>query len=285
MEVCRQINEVREFVKEQKREGQEVGFVPTMGYLHQGHLSLMKEARKDNDIVVVSIFVNPTQFEPDEDYEEYPRDLERDLKLAAEVGVDLVFAPEVEEVYSTQSLTTVQVADLSDRLCGESRPNHFTGVCTIVSKLFNIVGPDRAYFGQKDAQQVLIIKRLVKDLNFEIEIVTVPIAREKDGLAISSRNKYLNESEREAALVLYNSLQLAKKLIIAGEKNAEIIKTKIVERIKGEPLAELDYVEIVDQNTLASLSEVKNKVLIALAVYIGQTRLIDNIMLEVETEC
>ncbi|MBM7625021.1 pantoate--beta-alanine ligase [Sporohalobacter salinus] len=281
MKICKQINEVRDFIKQQCKTGKEIGLVPTMGYFHQGHLSLMKKAKEENDIVVVSLFVNPTQFGPDEDYNEYPRDFNRDLRLAKEVGVDMIFAPEVDEIYLSQAATKVVVEDLTDYLCGASRDGHFTGVCTIVTKLFNIVDPDRAYFGQKDAQQVLIIKRLVKDLNFDLEIVTVPIQREEDGLAISSRNKYLNSEERGAATVLYETLQLAKDLIDQKERDAKVVRKKLINKIETEPLAEIDYVEIVNQTTLKTLTEIKGKILIALAVYIGDTRLIDNLMLEV----
>ncbi|AGB40153.1 pantoate--beta-alanine ligase [Halobacteroides halobius DSM 5150] len=281
MEIYTTISEIKEFIKSKKLVGEKIGFVPTMGYLHQGHLSLMKEARQDNDIVIASIFVNPTQFGPDEDYDEYPRDLDRDAELAAEVGVDAVFAPEADEIYDSGAATTIQVEGLTDKLCGACRPGHFTGVCIIVSKLFNIIAPDHAYFGQKDAQQVLVIKRMVKDLNFDLEIVIVPIVREEDGLAISSRNKYLNQEERTAATVLYNSLELARELIEQGENKAKVVENKMVEMIKEEPLAKIDYVEVVKQETLESVTKIKDKILIALAVYIGGTRLIDNVMLEV----
>lgn len=281
MKICKKISEVRNFVQTKRKAGKEIGFVPTMGYLHEGHLSLMREARKENDVVIVSIFVNPTQFGPGEDYEDYLRDLDRDSDLAKEVGVDMIFAPEVEEIYSPAAATTVEVVGLTEHLCGASRPGHFDGVCTIVTKLFNIVDPDCVYFGQKDAQQVLIIKRMVEDLNFDLEIRTVSIAREDDGLAISSRNEYLEEKEREAATVLFDSLQLAKELIEAGEKNAEIIKKRMTQKIEAKPQARIDYVEIVDQNTLESVTEIKGEILIALAVYIGKPRLIDNLMLEV----
>ncbi|GAB6099799.1 pantoate--beta-alanine ligase [Halanaerocella petrolearia] len=281
MEIYTTISEIKEFIKSQKLAGEEIGFVPTMGYLHQGHLSLMKEARQDNDIVIASIFVNPTQFGPDEDYKEYPRDLDRDAELAAEVGADIIFAPDVDEIYSPNAATTVQVEGLTDKLCGACRPGHFTGVCTIVSKLFNIVNPDRAYFGQKDAQQVLVIKRMVKDLNFDLDIVTVPIVREEDGLAVSSRNKYLNQAERGAAIVLYKSLQLAQGLIEDGVTSSLVIKEQMLRQLTQESLAKVDYVEVVNQDTLEKVEEVQGKVLIALAVYIGETRLIDNLMLEV----
>ncbi|WP_018248242.1 pantoate--beta-alanine ligase [Orenia marismortui] len=282
MKILKKISEVREYVKARRKEGKSIALVPTMGYLHQGHLTLMKKAKEDNDIVIASIFVNPTQFGPTEDYEDYPRDLERDVNLAKEIGVDIIFAPEVEEIYLKDELTTVTVDSLNERLCGGSRSGHFDGVCTIVSKLFNIVNPDRSYFGQKDAQQVLIIKKMVDDLNFDIKIVTVPIVREEDGLAMSSRNKYLNKEERKAALVLYSSLKLAKKLIVSGERNANFIKEEIISLINQEELAEIDYVKIVKQSNIEEINEIEGEILIALAVYIGQTRLIDNLMLDVE---
>ena len=281
MQVFKKIDPLRAEIKKEKKSEQEIGFVPTMGYLHEGHLALLKEARAENDIVVLSIFVNPTQFGPDEDLEEYPRDIERDLELAKKAGCDLVFIPEVNEIYSPQAATKVIVENLTDKLCGASRDGHFSGVCTIVTKLFNITLPNRAYFGQKDAQQVLVIKRLVKDLNFDLEIKTVNIVRENDGLAISSRNKYLNPQERQAAPVLFQSLNLAKKLIKKGERDAKVIKKRIKERISNEPLAKIDYVEIVGQNNLESIQKINGKILIALAVYIGETRLIDNLMMEV----
>ena len=281
MQVFKKISPLRAKIKKEKKSGQEIGFVPTMGYLHQGHLALLEQAREENDIVVLSIFVNPTQFGPDEDLEEYPRDIERDLKLAEKVGCDLVFIPEADEIYSPQAATKVIVEGLTNKLCGASRDGHFAGVCTIVTKLFNITLPNRAYFGQKDAQQVLVIKRLVKDLNFDLEIKTVNIVREADGLAVSSRNKYLNSKERKAGLVLFDSLNLAKKLITTGARDAEFVKEKIKEKIANEPLAKIDYVEIVTQNSLETVEKISGEILIALAVYIGETRLIDNLMMEV----
>ncbi|WP_408955459.1 pantoate--beta-alanine ligase [Natroniella sp. ANB-PHB2] len=279
MEVVKEISEVRGFINQS--EEQAVGFVPTMGYLHQGHLALIEQAREENELVVLSIFVNPTQFGPDEDYEEYPRDLERDLELARNGGVDLVFMPDADKMYKNNAATKVEVTGLTGKLCGASRAGHFSGVCTVVSKLFNIVNPTRAYFGQKDYQQVLVIKRMVEDLNFDLEIVTVPIVREEDGLAISSRNKYLNQAEREAALVLFDSLQRAKELIDNGERNAKAIGEVLSNKIEAEPLAEIDYVSIVDGNNLEKIDQISGRVLIALAVYIGETRLIDNLVVEV----
>ncbi|MBM7557167.1 pantoate--beta-alanine ligase [Halanaerobacter jeridensis] len=268
---------MREFIN--KEEGS-IGFVPTMGYLHQGHLALVEKARQENDLVIVSIFVNPTQFGVGEDYEEYPRDLKRDTKLAETGGADAVFAPSVDEIYNPDHGTVVKIEGITENLCASSRPGFFEGICTIVSKLFNIINPDRAYFGQKDAQQVLVVKKLVAELNFAVEIRTIPIVREADGLAVSSRNQYLNDEERESATVLYRALELAEEIINEGERRVEVVKEKISSLIKEET-DNIDYIEIVKQNSLKNLSEIKGSVLIALAVYIGQTRLIDNLMLEV----
>ncbi|MCK8816993.1 pantoate--beta-alanine ligase [Natroniella sulfidigena] len=279
MKVVKEISEVREFTKQDREKT--VGFVPTMGYLHQGHLALLEQAREENDIVVLSIFVNPTQFGPDEDYEDYPRDLERDLELARSAGVDLVFTPKADKMYSDNAATKVEVTGLTGKLCGASRDGHFSGVCTVVSKLFNIVNPTRAYFGQKDYQQVLVIKRMVEDLNFDLDIVTVPIVREEDGLAISSRNKYLNQAERKAALVLFESLQRGKELIVGGERKAKVIEQELISNIEAEPLAEIDYVAVVDASSLKDIDKIRGEVLLALAVYIGETRLIDNLIVEV----
>ncbi|MCK8827498.1 pantoate--beta-alanine ligase [Natroniella acetigena] len=279
MKVVKEVFEVREFTRQNRKKT--VGFVPTMGYLHQGHLALVEQAREENELVVLSIFVNPTQFGPNEDYEDYPRDLERDLELARSGGVDLVFIPEADKMYAANAATKVEVTGLTDKLCGASRAGHFSGVCTVVSKLFNIVSPTRAYFGQKDYQQVLVIKRMVEDLNFDLEIVTVPIIREEDGLAISSRNKYLNQAEREAALVLFNSLQRAKELIDGGERDVKVIEEELNKKVEVEPLAEIDYLAVVDANNLEKIDQITSRVLIALAVYIGETRLIDNLVVEV----
>jgi pantoate--beta-alanine ligase len=267
---------VRETVKGWKSEGLKVGIVPTMGYLHEGHESLIKKAVSENDRVVVSIFVNPTQFGPNEDLDKYPRDLERDLKLCENAGVSLIFNPEGEDMYDKDASTFVEVGGLTTGLCGSSRPTHFRGVCTVVSKLFNIIPAHRAYFGEKDAQQLAVIKRMVRDLNFDIEVVGCPIVREEDGLAKSSRNTYLSSTERKAALVLNKSLSIAKDLIRSGEKNADNIKELIKKNIEKEELAKIDYIEVVNSNTLESVHEIKEDVLVALAVYFGKTRLIDN---------
>jgi len=255
------------------------GFVPTMGYLHEGHLSLVRRARAENDHVAVSIFVNPTQFGPHEDYSRYPRDLERDLRLLEPLGVDLVFAPSVEEMYPPGFQTWVIVEEVSRPLEGAARPGHFRGVATVVTKLFNIVQPDRAYFGQKDAQQAVVIRRMVQDLNIPVEIVVCPTVREPDGLAMSSRNTYLNPEERRAATVLFRALQAAKARYEQGERDAERLREAMREVIQAEPLARLDYVSVADPETLQELDRVEDRALLSLAVYIGKTRLIDNILL------
>jgi pantoate--beta-alanine ligase len=255
------------------------GFVPTMGYLHEGHLSLVRRARAENDRVAVSIFVNPTQFGPHEDYARYPRDLERDLRLLEPLGVDLVFIPSVEEMYPPGFQTWVIVEEVSRPLEGASRPGHFRGVATVVAKLFNILQPDRAYFGQKDAQQTVVIRRMVQDLNIPVEIVICPTVREPDGLAMSSRNTYLNPEERRAATVLFRALQAAKARYEAGERDAERLREAMREVIRAEPLARIDYVSVAHPETLQELERVEGPALLSLAVYIGTTRLIDNLML------
>ncbi|MER3401645.1 MAG: pantoate--beta-alanine ligase [Thermoflexus sp.] len=255
------------------------GFVPTMGYLHEGHLSLIRRARAENDHVAVSIFVNPTQFGSHEDYNRYPRDLERDLRLLEPLQVDLVFVPSVEEMYPPGFQTWVIVEELSRPLEGASRPGHFRGVATVVAKLFNIVQPDRAYFGQKDAQQAVVIRRMVRDLNFPVEIVVCPTVREPDGLAMSSRNTYLSPQERQAATILFRALQAAKARYEAGERDGERLREAMREVLRGEPLARVDYVSVADPETLEELSRVEGPALLSLAVYIGNTRLIDNLLL------
>ncbi|SHF49863.1 pantoate--beta-alanine ligase [Desulforamulus putei] len=280
MRLCKTVEEVRSFINSVRSEGKTVGLVPTMGYLHQGHLSLMHEAKRRCDVVVVSIFVNPTQFGPNEDYQTYPRDLQRDAGLAAEAGVDAVFAPEVAEMYPPGFSTFVDVAGVSEPLCGASRPGHFRGVATVVTKLFNIVRPDMAFFGQKDFQQVLVIKRLVEDLNMDVRIVDLPIVREADGLALSSRNVYLSEEERKAALVLSRSLSLARQWVAEGEKDIARLKELVVREIRSEPLADIDYVEILSIPHLKQMDVLQDKALLALAVRFGKTRLIDNTVLE-----
>jgi pantoate--beta-alanine ligase len=282
MEVVKNPRDLTQTLKALKKEGKSVGLVPTMGYLHEGHLSLVREARRNNDLVVVSIFVNPTQFGPNEDLASYPRDFERDAALLDREGVDFIFAPEAEDMYPSGYATYVDVeGELTGRLCGASRPGHFRGVATVVSKLFNIVAPERAYFGIKDAQQVAVIRRMAMDLNFDLEIVACPIVRETDGLALSSRNVYLSEAERTDALVLSQSLFMAKDLIGAGERSAEAVRRAIAERIGAVSSAVIDYIEIVDAMTLAPVDVLSGKILIALAVKVGKPRLIDNLQIEV----
>ena len=282
MNIVNSISEVRELIQSHRKENKSIGFVPTMGYLHQGHLSLMERAKVENDIVVVSIFVNPTQFGPKEDLEAYPRDIERDLELTKSVGVDIVFNPNVSEIYPKGYNTYVNLeGELTNKLCGEKRPGHFKGVTTIVSKLFNIVNPDRAYFGQKDAQQVAVIKKMVDDLNFNIDIISCPIVRENDGLALSSRNTYLNRDERIKATILSKSLFMAENLIVKGERDSKKIKNEIINLLNSVNVNKIDYVNIVDGNTLEDIEEIEGFVLIAIAVFIGKTRLIDNINMEV----
>ena len=280
MMVMRKPGEVQRCCEAARLQDKRIGFVPTMGYFHEGHLALMRRAREENDFLVVSLFVNPTQFGPDEDYRRYPRDFDRDKGLAEEEGVDLLFAPSVEDMYPEGYATYVEVTGrLTSSLCGVSRPGHFRGVTTVVAKLFNIVKPHRAYFGEKDAQQLRVIKRMVMDLNFDIEIVAVPTVREPDGLAMSSRNEYLSPEERKAALVLWRSLNLARSLVEAGERKADRIVSEMRRLIESEPLARIDYVEIVDSETLENVDVIEGEVLVALAVYIGTTRLIDNIVI------
>lgn len=279
MEIYNEIAKVRAKVQEWKRAGLTVGLVPTMGYLHEGHKSLIDAARKQNDRVVVSIFVNPMQFAPNEDFESYPRDLEKDAALCETAGADLIFHPQAEEMYAPGFCSYVDMNGLTTELCGKSRPIHFRGVQTVVLKLFQIVTPDRAYFGQKDAQQLAVIRRMVKDLNVGTEIIGCPIVREPDGLAKSSRNTYLSESERQAALVLSRSLKVGRALVEAGETDASVVKDAITKEIEKEPLAKIDYVDIVDFDTITEIDKIdtkKGSVLAAIAVYIGRTRLIDN---------
>ncbi|MFA5527892.1 MAG: pantoate--beta-alanine ligase [Peptostreptococcales bacterium] len=279
VKVMHYIDEVREEIKEYRKQGYSIGLVPTMGYLHEGHLSLIKKAKEQNDKVVVSIFVNPTQFGPNEDLASYPRDLERDIKLCDSEGADIIFNPAVEEMYPTPSKTFVNVEEITDGLCGATRKGHFKGVASVVAKLFNIVKPDKAYFGQKDAQQLAVIKRMVKDLNMDIEIVGCMTVREEDNLAKSSRNIYLTPEQRKAATVLSKSLFEAKRRVEEGEKEVKKIKQYILDLIGQEPLANIEYVEIVDAENLQPLEIIDRQVLIALAVKIGKTRLIDNLTL------
>jgi len=257
-----------------------LGFVPTMGYFHEGHLTLVRQSRAENSSVVVSIFVNPTQFGPHEDFNSYPRDPQRDLAMLEKEHVDIVFMPSVAEMYPPQSSSWVEVGKVTERLEGASRPGHFRGVTTVVAKLFNIVQPTRAYFGQKDAQQLVVIKKMVADLDMNLEIVAVPTVREPDGLAMSSRNTYLNPEERKTAVVLYQALSLAQKLWSQGEKNAKRLRREMTALIERQPLADIDYLSIANAETLDELDTVKPPALVSLAVRIGKTRLIDNVVLE-----
>lgn len=281
MKVVKTIEEVRQQVKAWKREGLSVGLVPTMGYLHEGHKSLIERAVRENDRVVVSDFVNPTQFAPNEDFESYPRDIDADAKLCENAGADIIFNPDAEEMY-TDALTFVDMNKLTKVLCGKTRTIHFSGVCTVVSKLFNIVTPDRAYFGEKDAQQLCVIRKMVRDLNFDIEIIGCPIIREADGLAKSSRNTYLSDEERKAALCLSRALNIGKEMILNGEKDTGKVISSVRAEIEKEPLAKIDYAEIVDFNSLEAIKTVQKPLLCAVAVYIGKTRLIDNFIMEQE---
>ncbi|MGI6649997.1 MAG: pantoate--beta-alanine ligase [Syntrophomonadaceae bacterium] len=282
MEVIRGIGRMREFVREQRLAGKQIGLVPTMGYLHAGHLSLVQEALKACDVVVMSIFVNPLQFGVGEDYEDYPRDLTRDSELAEEGGVAAIFAPSVAEMYPPGGYYSyVDVEKLTEGLCGKSRPGHFRGVTTVVTKLFNIVQPDIAVFGQKDAQQAIVIQRMVRDLNMPLRIIVAPIMREADGLAMSSRNVYLSPSERKASLVLSRALNIAGELAANGERDANVLRKAIETQIQAEPLARIDYVEIVGAEDLKPVEILQGRILIALAVFFGKTRLIDNRIVEV----
>lgn len=278
MKIVETIEEVRKQVKEWKKEGLTVGLVPTMGYLHEGHQSLMEAARKENDKVVVSIFVNPMQFGPTEDLAEYPRDLDHDAEVCEKAGVDLIFHPEPEEMYAPDFCSFVDMTGLTEGLCGKTRPIHFRGVCTVVSKLFHIVQPDRAYFGQKDGQQLAVVRRMVRDLNMDIEIVGCPIVREEDGLAKSSRNTYLSPEERKAALILSKTIALGKKMA-ETEKDAQKVVEAMKKNIETEPLAKIDYVEAVDAVSMEPVKTLDGECMLAMAVYIGKTRLIDNTLL------
>ncbi|SHE85342.1 pantothenate synthetase [Marinitoga hydrogenitolerans DSM 16785] len=279
MELIENINKMKEIRNKLIKEGKSIGFVPTMGYLHKGHLSLVEQARKDNDIVVVSIFVNPTQFGPNEDFDRYPRDLNRDMDLLKPFNVDYIFHPLVEEMYARDYSTYVEEVKLTKVLCGKSRPGHFKGVTTIVSKLFNIVRPTRAYFGQKDAQQFRVLRKMVDDLNMDVEMVEMPIIREKDGLAMSSRNIYLNNEERLQALALNKSLKRAKELFENGERDVNKIKNEMKKIFDENPLVKIDYIEIVDEYSLENVEKIEGKVLVAVAAFVGKARLIDNIIL------
>jgi len=278
MRSIRKLSEMKGYVRSARAEGKSVGLVPTMGYFHEGHLSLIRAARSENDIVVVSLFVNPTQFGPHEDFDRYPRDLNRDVELALAEEVHVLFLPEKEEMYPQGEATRISVAGLSEKLCGASRPGHFQGVATVVAKLLNIVRPHRAYFGAKDYQQTVIIRKMAADLHFDLDIVILPTVREEDGLAMSSRNAYLAADERKAAACLKEALDQAVQRINGGERNADRIRGGIRERIGREPLARIDYVSVSGSTTLSEVPVIEGEILIALAVSVGATRLIDNVV-------
>jgi len=280
MRIIKDPKEMYSYAIKTKCRGKSIGLVPTMGFLHEGHLSLVEAAQSTADVVIVSIFVNPTQFAPGEDLDQYPRDLKRDQKLLKNFKVDLLFLPDADKMYAEGFLSQVEVKGLSKKLCGRTRPNHFIGVATVVAKLFNIVCPDYAFFGEKDWQQQAIIKRMVGDLDFPTEIITLPIVREYDGLAMSSRNKYLNPKERQQATILYKALALAKESIEKGEKDCNKIILRMRSLIGSIPTVRLDYVVIADPETLEEVKNIKGKVLVALAANLGKSRLIDNIVVE-----
>ncbi len=281
MQVAKTVREVRAWTKLARAEGKTIGFVPTMGYFHEGHLQLMRRAKAECDLCVVSLFVNPTQFGPSEDYQRYPRDFARDAAMAESVGVDLLFAPEVQEMYPEGYQTYVEVTELTRRLEGAARPGHFRGVATVCTKLFNIVQADRAYFGKKDYQQLKVIERMVRDLNLPVEIVPCDTVREPDGLAMSSRNVYLKPEERQAATVLYRALCAGREAILSGEHDALAVQNLVEQTIATEPLVRTEYVDVADAETLEPLTELKGEVLISLAARVGVARLIDNITVSV----
>ena len=280
-QVIHSISELQQWSRDAHKAGKTVGLVPTMGFLHEGHQSLIRKSASQNDRTVVSVFVNPIQFGPNEDLEAYPRDLNRDMQKVEEAGGNLIFNPEPAEMYPGHFTSFIDTTETTELLCGAVRPVHFRGVCTVVGKLFNIVCPDRAYFGQKDAQQLATVKRFVRDLNFPVEIVPCPIVREDDGLAKSSRNTYLNADERQAALILSKSLKLGKQAIEAGERDAQKVIDIIRKNLETEPLARIDYVEVVDFENIQRTARIQGEVLVAIAVYIGKTRLIDNFIVNI----
>ena len=283
MQVITRIDELKKKIRDARAAGRTIGVVPTMGYLHEGHLTLMRQARAEQGFVIATLFVNPLQFGPTEDYAVYPRDLARDSKLAATTGIDVLFAPTVDEMYPAgngKTLTFVDVEKITATLCGASRPGHFRGVATVVTKLFNITEADVAYFGQKDAQQVTVIRQMVRDLNMNVRVVAVPIVREADGLALSSRNQYLSPAERQAALVLSKSLRLAETMLAGGNREASAVLAAVTDCIAQEPLAAVDYIAMVDPQTLQPLTQISGAALVALAVRFGKTRLIDNLLWE-----
>ncbi|PLT28358.1 pantoate--beta-alanine ligase [Peribacillus deserti] len=281
MKIVREISSLRESLKEKRKNGATIGFVPTMGFLHEGHQSLLKKAREENDIVVLSVFVNPIQFGPNEDFETYPRDIERDEKVAGDAGVDFIFYPAVEEMYPNEAAVSLTVKARTNVLCGAKRPGHFDGVAVVLTKLFNIVQPDKAYFGLKDAQQVAVIHSLVEDFNIPVNIVPVPTVREEDGLAKSSRNVYLTEEERQQAPAIYKSLQHAEQLIENGERNPENILASIREELTRSTGGEIDYAELLSYPELKKIENIHGKIIIALAVKFSGARLIDNLIIEI----
>jgi len=281
MDIIENLKLMQETADSLRRVGKKIGVVPTMGYLHEGHLSLIRKARHLSDVVITTIFVNPTQFGPAEDFKSYPRSFAQDQRLAKAAGTDIIFYPTSENMYPPDYLTYVEVDKITQVLCGASRPTHFRGVTTVVTKLFNLTKPHLAIFGQKDAQQALVIRRMVRDLNMDVEIIVAPIVREADGLAMSSRNVYLTPEERRQAVVLYHSLQQAQKIIEGGEKDPQIVIDKITELIRQQPLAQIDYIALVDTEKLKPVSKIQGEILIAEAVKFGKARLIDNIILNV----
>ena len=284
MRIITSLRQMKEASARLRAAGRTIGLVPTMGYLHPGHLSLVRASKKTTDATVVSIFVNPTQFDPREDLSKYPRDFARDARLLRAEGTDILFVPRAADMYPSGYKTFVEVLDLQNKLCGRSRPIHFRGVCTVVLKLFNIVRPDKAFFGQKDAQQAVIIRRMAGDLDLDVEIEVKPIIRDADGLALSSRNAYLNPAERKAALVLTRSLKEAKMMVDQGQRKTAVLIGRIRSRLEDEPLARVDYAAVVDPEELEPLSLVKDRALIALAVFIGRTRLIDNVTVRIKVK-
>jgi pantoate--beta-alanine ligase len=281
MQVVRSPKRMQKICGDLKRKGKTIALVPTMGYLHQGHLSLVRTARKRSDVLMISIFVNPTQFGPKEDFGKYPRDFKRDRSLLEHEGCDFIFAPRAEDMYAGEYLTYVDVDQITRKLEGASRPGHFRGVTTIVAKLFNIIQPDVAVFGQKDAQQAVVLKKMVDDLDYRTKMIIAPTVRERDGLALSSRNRYLSEEERDQAPVLYESLREARRLIAQGERSATKIISRMRNLISGQPLAKLEYVAITDARTLEPLKGLEGEILISLAVRFGKARLIDNVKIRV----
>lgn len=284
MKLVRTIEETREEIRQFRQKGKRIGLVPTMGALHEGHESLMKRSLTETDITVVSVFVNPTQFGPNEDFDSYPRNLDRDLDICRKIGVDLVFAPSINEMYPKDYDTFIEIGSVANILEGASRPGHFRGVATVVSKLFNIITPDNAYFGQKDAQQVAVIKKMVYDLNIPVSIVPCPIIRENDGLAKSSRNQYLSNTERKQATVLNRALQLAEELLCSGETNSPFIQQEMEQFIQNEETIEMEYIKIRDARQLKEISKIDQPIFILIAAYVGSTRLIDNLFFDFREE-